>query len=170
MSDAVDQPDELPAVEESAAPPRRKGKLLLLLVLVVLLVIGGGGAAWWLLGSSTASAETRKEPALDQRGLVKFEPFLVNLADEGGNRFLKANLQLVVPSEEVAQHIHEKPVVLSHLRSAILELLTLQSATALVTPEGKDALKTAIKARVGQHLSKDQQVMDVLFAEFVVQF
>ena len=168
MSDAAEHAQELPVVDEPARP-RRKGKLLLL-VLVVLLLAGGGGAAWWLLGSGTASAETRKEPALELRGLVKFEPFLVNLADEGGNRFLKANLQLVVPSEEIALHIQEKPVVLSQLRSTILELLTLQSATALVTPEGKDALKAAIKTRVGKHLSKDQQVMDVLFAEFVVQF
>ena len=87
------------------------------------------------------------------------------LADASGELRVMAG-----SSEEIALHIQEKPVVLSQLRSTILELLTLQSATALVTPEGKDALKAAIKTRVGKHLSKDQQVMDVLFAEFVVQF
>jgi flagellar FliL protein len=167
MADADSPVADAPAAEPAA--PRRSRKMLVLAVLVLVLA-GGGGAAWWLLGSSTASAETPKEPALELRGLVTFEPFLVNLADQGGNRFLKATLQLVVPSDDIAAHIHEKPVVMSQLRSAILELLTVQSATALVTPDGKDALKAAIKTRVGQHLTKEQKVIDVLFAEFVVQF
>jgi flagellar basal body-associated protein FliL len=58
---------------------------------------------------------------------------------------------------------------MGHLRSAILELLTLESAPVLVTPEGKETLKKKIKARTSE-LLKDQKVIDVLFSEFVVQF
>ena len=61
------------------------------------------------------------------------------------------------------------PATAEELRSAILELLTQQSAPALVTPEGKTALKDAIKARTNPLLA-DQKVLDVLFSEFVVQF
>ena len=109
------------------------------------------------------------EPALESRGLFAFEPFLVNLADQGGNRFLKATIQIVLESPEDATHIAETPVLVMHLRSAILELLTQQSAPELVTPEGKAALKQAIQARTVPLLA-NRKVLDVLFSEFVVQF
>jgi flagellar FliL protein len=152
------------------APVKKGGLVKGLLVIAVVLMVAGGGAAWWLMGagSATASAE-ESEPTLESRGVFGFEPFLVNLADQGGNRFLKATIQIVVESPEAAKHIEETPVVVSHLRSAILELLTQQSAPALVTPEGKTALKDAIKARTNPLLA-DQKVLDVLFSEFVVQF
>ena len=61
------------------------------------------------------------------------------------------------------------PVVVSRIRSEILELLTQQTGAALVTPEGKAALKTAIGARLAPVL-EGGKVIDVLFSEFVVQF
>ncbi len=94
---------------------------------------------------------------------------MVNLADAGGNRFLKVSLDLVLDSPEDAKHVQETPVLLSRVRSDILELLTEQAAPQLVTPEGKQALKDAIKARVSATLDH-KQVIDVLFSEFVVQF
>ena len=53
-------------------------------------------------------------------------------------------------------------------RSAILELLTTQTASTVVTLEGKAALRTAIAERVGH--SGELEVIDVLFSDFVVQF
>ena len=162
MSASDEAADATPAAD--AAPPKRSRKMLL--VVLVLLVAGGGGAAWWLLGGTKAEAQ---EPALEERGLLTFEPFLVNLADAGGNRFLKVNLELVLPSAEAAEHMQKTPVVIMHLRSAILELLTQQKAAALVTPEGKTALRDAIKEKTAGLIEK-QKVIDVLFSEFVVQF
>jgi flagellar FliL protein len=132
------------------------------------LAVAGAGGAWWALKSQTGSAEAG-EPALEARGAFAFEPFLVNLADQGGNRFLKATIQIVLESPGDATHVAEAPVLVMHLRSAILELLTQQSAPALVTPEGKEALKQAIQARANPLLA-DRKVLDVLFSEFVVQF
>jgi flagellar FliL protein len=156
--------DETPA----PVPKKKKGGLLkIVIAVVVLLGVAGGGAAFFLKGGGTAEAE--EEPGLEERGLVTFETFLVNLADAGGNRFLKLNLQLVLESPEAAATVQETPVVLSALRSAILELLTQQQASVLVTADGKTALKKAIKERVADPL-KHRKVIDVLFSEFVVQF
>jgi flagellar basal body-associated protein FliL len=58
---------------------------------------------------------------------------------------------------------------MGHTRSAILELLTEQNAPALITVEGKQKLKDAVKAHVAKLLAK-YKVVDVLFSEFVVQF
>lgn len=159
--------DDLKPVDEAPAPKKKKGGALKLIVLVAVVALGGGGAgAWWFMGGE---AEAATEPLLESRGLVTFEPFLVNLADQGGNRFLKLTAQLVLATPLEAAHVQETPVVLMHLRSAILELLTEQIASELVTAEGKRQLRAAVKARVSEALGPDQ-VIDVLFSEFVVQF
>jgi flagellar FliL protein len=161
--------------QEAAAPPpapaKKKGgggmKWLFIGVLVV--VLGGAGAAWWIAGGSTTEAAEATEPELSTRGIFAFEPFLVNLADEGGQRFLKATISVVVENPEEAKHIEETPVIVAHIRSAIIEVLTQQQAPALVTPDGKTALKQAIKERTSP-LLPNKKVLDVLFSEFVVQF
>ena len=152
-------------------PAKKKGRSVVLLALVGVVMIGAaGGGAWWWFHRGTAVAEAApKETPLEKRGLLTFEPFMVNLADEGGTRFLKATIALVVEDETVAKELEEAAVVKSRVRSDILELLTEQQAAALVTPEGKESLKSAIKARTA-HALESKKVIDVLFSEFVVQF
>jgi flagellar FliL protein len=158
---------ELKMVEGQAAG-KKGGKLIWIAAAIVVLLGGGGGGAWWWTHRNVAEAAP-KEPPLESRGLVTFDPFMVNLADEGGSRFLKVTLALEVDDAATAKKITEAPVVLSRIRSDILELLTEQQAPALVTPEGKDALKKAIKTRASEALD-GTKVIDVLFSEFVVQF
>ena len=158
--------DEATAPSAPPAPARKGGLLKKLLVVFVATVVVGGGAGWFLLKGSAAKAE---EPGLETRGLLAFDTLLVNLADNGGNRFLKATVQLVLGSVAEAEEVHSKPVVMSAIRSTMLELFTEQQASVLVTVEGKAALKKAIKERIAVHL-KQHKVIDVLFSEFVVQF
>ena len=163
---AEGQEGEAPA----PAPKKKKGGGMKWLFIGALAVIlGGAGAAWWMLGGSTTEAAEAAEPELSTRGVFAFEPFLVNLADDGGQRFLKVTISLVVETPEEAKHIEETPVIVAHIRSAIIEVLTQQKAPALVTPEGKTALKQAIQTRTSP-LMPDKKVLDVLFSEFVVQF
>jgi flagellar FliL protein len=155
----------------AAAPePRKKGGLLkkLLLLSSAMLVLLAGGATYWVLGGAGASAR-EAHVKLEERGILPFETFLVNLSDPGGNRFLKVTLKLVVESDDAATHVAENPSLMSHARSAILELLTEQQAQPLVTAAGKQALKDAIRKRVGEVFTA-QKVLDVLFDDFVVQF
>jgi flagellar FliL protein len=156
-------------VETEPVAAKKGGGALKKLILIggVVLALGGGTAYWFMAGSS-ASAQV-EEVNLEERGVVLFETFLVNLSDPGGNRFLKVTLSLVFDSAGDATHVTENPSLMSHARSAILELLTEQNAQALVTAEGKQKLKDDIKARAGDVLKK-QKVVDVLFSEFVVQF
>ena len=164
--------DETPVQEPAAEPApkkRKKGKLgkILMFVLPVLLLMGGG--AFWMLSGSSATVQAEAEVKIEERGIVPFETFLVNLSDPGGTRFLKVTLQLVFPSEAEAKHVQENAALMGHARSAILVLLTEQNAQALVTIEGKKKLTDAVKASVAKIISK-QKVVDVLFSEFVVQF
>jgi len=157
--------------------------------LVALLVLGGGGgAAWWFFlrkppeaseeggekaeksekaGKSKSAKAGKAKPKGD--GIVPLEQFLVNLADKDAQRFVRVTLRLVVESKAEAKEIEENEVIKTRLRSAILELLTQQTADQLTTPEGKEELKKAIAERCEPAL-EGKEVLDVLFTDFVVQF
>jgi len=155
-----------------AAPVKKKrGKLVPILIVVLLLGGGGGGAYWYFVARpAAAGAEATAEPAEPEpTGVVALEPFVVNLADSGGSRFLRVSLALVVGNEEEAKELGENAVVKSRIRSSLIELLAQQTSETLVTPDGKAALKKAIKEQVA-HAAHEVKVSDVLFSEFVVQF
>ena len=132
----------------------------------MLLIAGGGGGWWYFYGRASGSVEAAAPPP-PEPGIVSFEPFIVNLADPGGRRFLRVVLQLLVPESEAAE-FEENKLLHSRVRSAILELLTTQTSASVATPEGRAALKTAIGETAG-HAVEHLEVSDVLFAEFVVQ-
>ena len=145
---------------------------MIVLVVVVLLLAGGGGGAYWFFFSGSGEAEAAEaepEPPPVPTGIVPLEPFVVNLADPAGSRFLRVTMSLVVADEEIAKEIEEEKVVTARLRSAILELLAQKQSSELVTPEGKTALKKSIAESVA-HAAHELKVEDVLFSEFIVQF
>ncbi|MDE3154001.1 MAG: flagellar basal body-associated FliL family protein [Acidobacteriota bacterium] len=166
------------AKEDAAAPAAAKSgsnpwKMISMVLVVLVLVAGAGGAGFWWSRRGVA-AEAKVAPAAAAvpavgKGIVSFQPFLANLADPGGNRFLRTSVQLVVPTAAEGDEISKDDVTVMRLRSAILELLTEQTADQLVTPKGKDVLKKAIKDRATQILGT-VPVVDVLFSDFVVQF
>jgi flagellar FliL protein len=149
------------------ATKQKKSALPMIVVAVVATAVGGGGAYWYTHRTAHA-AQTTEHTRAAERGIVSFQPFVVNLADPNASRFLRVTLQLIVVDVEEAKHLLETPVVLAQARSAILELLTLQTADQLVTPDGKTALKKAIAERVSAAIDS-VKVLDVLFSDFVVQ-
>jgi flagellar basal body-associated protein FliL len=149
-----------------AVAAKKKGRGLwkkIALGIVLCLVAAVGAGVWFSMHASAAEAK----PA--PHGLITFEPFVVNLADGAGAHFLRVTLQLVVENADDAEKVLKAPVQLSELRSAVLECLTQQTASALVTPEGKQALKLALGTRASAVITP-AKVTDVLFSEFVVQF
>ena len=153
--------------QEASAKPQKQSKLVVILLVLVVLLLGGGGAgAYWIF---THKGDAAAPPPRPEPGIVAFDPFVVNLSDPGGTRFLRVTLRLVVDDEEHAKEMEEDELGRMRVRSAILELLTQQTADHLVTPEGKAELKTAISERAS-HALHDMKVLDVLFTEFVVQF
>jgi flagellar FliL protein len=160
-----------------------KSKLILIVAVLVLLLGGGGAGGYWFLvvkpraeaaaaqaGDAPGASGTKKGHAATGGAAVKFDPFVVNLADEGGTRYLRVGLSLVIDGDEAeAKELEETKVGLLRVRSAVLELLTQQTADHVVTQEGKQQLKEAIEKAANQVLDP-VEVTDVLFTEFVVQF
>ena len=158
--------------EKADAPKqKKKSKLIPILAVVFVLLAGGGAGGYWMY--SKRGAESGEAPVKEVKppksGVVDMEPFVVNLADESGKRFLRVNMKLLTWDEEQATEMKEDAVTNARVRSAILELLSLQYAAPLVTPEGKEELKKAIAERVTETAGEELKVTDVLFVEFVVQ-
>ena len=160
-----------PAPAAAPAPKKSRKGLLIVLTLVVILLLGGGGGAYWFMFRGTGEAEAAEaQPAAPApTGVIPLEPFVVNLADPTGSRFLRVTLSLVVADEAIAHEFEEDEVVVLRVRSAILELLAQKQASELVTPEGKTHLKKSIAEGVA-HAAHELEVADVLFSEFIVQF
>jgi flagellar FliL protein len=156
------------AAEAAAVPKSSKKKFIVIGIVAAAVVAAGGGGGWWYMHRPAAAHGEHAKEEAEAGGVVPLEPFLVNLADTGGSRYLRTTLKLVVPDEKSAEKLTKNQVALTRTRSAILELLTTETAEALVTPDGKTRLKKTICERVSPLVGL--QVADVLFVDFVVQF
>ncbi len=181
MSDKAKETKDAPkgeaAAEGDAAAPKKKGrgKLFIILAVVLVLLGGGGAGAFFMLRKpapaegEAAAADAPKEHAAN--GIVNFEPFVVNLADQGKRRFLRITVRLLVAEEEQAKHVEESQVLQARLRADILELLTEQTSETVASSEGKAELKKHITEKAHHILEHEKiEVADVLFSDLVIQY
>ena len=161
---------EQPAAADAQAPPKAgTGKLLVVVGGVVVLAAGGAAAAWRLgLLSHGAPAEA-KEDTKDEKpavgALLPLDPFIANLADEDGKRYLKATLQVEFFGAQVPADFNAR---MPQMRDLLLTLFTNKLFSEIRTPQGKALLRDEIINRMNRTLNKDV-VKAVYFTEFIVQ-
>jgi len=162
--------EEKPQPEAAAGEPK-KGKSMLFIILGVVLLLGGGGAAWFfgLLPhnrKAEAKEEAKEQPKEPDVGaMLPLDPFVANLSDEEGRRYLKATLQIEFFSSRVPEEFHERA---PQMRDLLLTLFTSKTFSEVRTPEGKSVLREEIINRMNHALHKDL-VKAVYFTEFIVQ-
>lgn len=161
----MSDPSQTPATH---APTKSRRRFVVLVLALLVVLVGGGAAYWFVLRHDVETSEADAPPAPAPASIVAFEPFVVNLADPGGSRFLRLTLAIVVAGEEAGKALEEDAVARMRIRSAILELLAQETSDALMTPDGKARLKKTI-ADTAARAAHGVQVSDVLFSEFVVQ-
>jgi len=159
---------QTPELEAPAAEAKGRGKLIPLLggALGLVLVIGGG--AWWFLHRPQPEpVEAKQEPAEkpDVGAELALDPFIANLADEDGKRYLKATVQLEFFDRKVPEEFNAR---LPQMRDLLLTLFTSKLFAEIRTPEGKGLLRDDIINRVNRALRRDL-VKAVYFTEFIVQ-
>lgn len=154
---------------EQEAPAKKKGSLLkwimIGLVLLVIVVAGTVGGVLYF----TKPSEVKKQPAEQQRPLVgstwAMEPFIVNLMDNNGDRYLKAVVQLELSDAAAVPELEQlKP----KLRDNVLDLLSAKAYKDLMEMGGKERLREEIAMRLNSFLTKGK-VVKVYFTEFVIQ-
>jgi flagellar FliL protein len=160
--------------ESPAAPPAPKKGGWFGIGLIALLAVGGGGAgAWFLLLSPKPSAD----PELAAAHAASREPIYVTLAENlvvnfrspGGTRFLQVGIDLMT-YDEAGVHALEKHAAV--LRSDLILLLSDQPQEALLSREGKEALREAALAEIRKDMTElhgSAVAESLYFTTFVMQ-
>jgi flagellar FliL protein len=153
-----------------------------LVLVVVASSVGAGGIVYYLARSGhlpishISSPKAESSIALATHAMV-LEPLLVNLADSGGNSYLKISMTLRVLDtvERGGQKEREQTtegkgatVAMAAVRDTTLTVLGKQTSDGLLAPDGKEHLRTALRAAFAEH-NADLKVMDIYFTDFLVQ-
>lgn len=176
MSQAETKPSSPPQA------PKKKGKLIAIVATAVLL--GGAGVVFKLRGSSPeegaaaeghGGAEEGEEghggtphASADQPGSVTPEPFVLNLADPEGDRYLRLALRILLDDGAVAERITGEVLELARVRDRLLTVLSSKTADEITSYEGKEDLRAEL-ARAVAPLFGEAKVLEIYFTEFLVQ-
>jgi len=98
-----------------------------------------------------------------QANLLALDPFIVNLQDNSGTRYLKLTLSL-----ELEGGGEEITALTAKIRDSLIVLLSSKSYADIGTVEGKYQMRDEIVARVNQFLTKTK-VKSVYFSDLVIQ-
>jgi len=175
------------AKQEEAVVEQKGGsnKVLILIASVLFLVlIGGGIAAYMMLNgddevindannAKNSQVVTHKAKASQGRSddltnigpMYALDKFIVNLASDGGSRYLRSAVNLELSNPEFQAEVDKKkPLV----RDIIIRVLSAKSYEEISTIRGKETLKDEMVNELNK-VFIDGNVKNVFFTEFVVQ-
>ena len=150
-------------------------KLIFLLVAVLLIITiglaGGFFMMWSKLSSLNAQANSTAGPddgqiqAATLGPLFSLDTFIVNLADQARNRYLRVTMDLELIEATDADKLTQR---LPQVRDSILMILPSKRFEEIASIEGKTALRDEIIAKLNSLYAKEV-VSNIFFTEFVVQ-
>jgi flagellar FliL protein len=142
-----------------AAPAKPKGRKKLLFILLGLVVVGllAAGGALYLLKKNTAEDEYADEeeevshseperPATPPT-FLPLDNMVVNLADEGGNRFVQIGISLQIQDAKTGD---EMKAYMPSIRSSVLLLISQRTSDELLQLPGKEKLAKDIVADISR--------------------
>jgi len=152
-----------------------KKKLFILVALLLVLGIGGGAAYKFLVLDKKKEEQSQEKQAqkiieeikATENVGVMFDlgTFVVNLADNDIERYLKVSVVLELKDQKVQAEAQKR---LPEIKDAITTLLLTKRSSEIKTPEGIEFLKEEIAKRVNAILPLGG-VKNVYFTEFIVQ-
>jgi flagellar protein FliL len=140
--------------------------------LVFMALVGGGFFMMWtkivsLMPPEEVAEEIPEEeaPMITVGEMFPLDTFVVNLADDGGKRYLRATMQLELAPEE---HTETLELRLPQIRDVVLTILPTKEFKDIRTVEGKSTLRTEILDRLNEMLN-GEIIANIYFTEFVIQ-
>ena len=160
--------------EEGQAQPTGKFSLKWIIIGVVVLVLAGGGYVGWTMlnpqpdqtgadGGKPSDAEAVKE--VEVGAMFEMDPFVVNLNEAGGKRYLKSKVEIEYVGDNVRKELLNR---LPQLRDVILLHLSSKNLDEIRSVDGKIELKNALIKRINQVL-KQGKIRNLYFTQFVIQ-
>ena len=143
--------------------------------MVLMLGMGGGLYLMWnklseiKIQANLANAETQPPSggSLEQPlgPIHALDTFIVNLADEGGNRYLRVTMDLELGNPELETEIVNR---LPQVRDSILMILPSKQFSDISSVQGKIALRDEMIEALNRFLTQGK-ITNIYFKEFVVQ-
>jgi len=156
--------------EQAAAPegtPKKKASLWKWIIIGVVAagIVGGGAGGYYFFAKKKGETKTVEavKPAIGQ--LWPMDPFIVNLTDNNGERYLKLVMQLEVSGKDCAAELDQ---LTPKLRDSVLDLLSAKSYSDIMGISAKQRLRDEITMRINRFLSTGE-VVKVYFTELVIQ-
>lgn len=151
----------------------------LLLILLMLALLNAGASGWLVYAQrygvthheATAApieAPPSQEPPVappEEAVLAALDPFLANLADPSGKRYLRATFEIEVSPPAVVEEVKKKT---SQIRDSLLILLTSKTYDDIRTAAGKSALREEMVAELNKILTGGK-ARQIFFKEFIAQ-
>ncbi len=160
--------------EEVQEKPSNSRKKLFILIGVGLLalLLSAGGVAYFLL-SGDDQEEVAQAPAEPVKQMALYQalepPFVVNYSDNGRQRYMQVSVVLMGRSAEGMSKLNQH---LPLIRNQLVLLFGSEEFAALLSPEGKEALREraglAVKALLEKEVG-DPVIESVLFTNMVLQ-
>lgn len=97
--------------------------------------------------------------------MYPLDTFIVNLADKGGNRYLRITINLELKDEMVKKNLDER---IPQIRDSVLLILPNKTVDDLKNKEGKAALRNEIFERLNAMFPAGD-INNIYFTEFVMQ-
>ncbi|HLA27736.1 MAG TPA: flagellar basal body-associated FliL family protein [Syntrophales bacterium] len=154
-------------VQEQAAKKKVPIVKIIIISLVVLIAIAAGvfGGIYFFTDHGDAKKAAVQPPKPLIGTMWPMAPFIVNLSDNQGERYLKIVIEIEVSDQSV---VPELELLKPKLRDNMLDLLTAKSFNELMDVGGKQRLRDEIVMRLNSFLVKGK-IVQVYFTEFVIQ-
>jgi flagellar protein FliL len=165
-------------VAEKDAPatepvPKKKSRMIFFVILGLgILLLGGGGFFVYAkflahppAAETIAGQEPKKEAAQVIGEMLVMDPFVVNLVDPKGKRYLKVKIELELESKEA---VEKAAKATPKLRDMVIMMLTSLGFEEVMTPEGKIQVRDELLVRFNEIMRPDH-IKNIYFTEFVVQ-
>ena len=160
-------------VEEEEQPAGKFPLKWIIIGVVVLVLAGGGYVGWTMLnpqpdqtgadGGQAPDTEAVKE--VEVGAMFDMDPFVVNLNEAGGKRYLKSKIEIEFVGDNVRLEMTNR---LPQLRDVILLHLSSKTLDEIRSVDGKIELKNALIKRINQVL-KQGKIRNLYFTQFVIQ-
>lgn len=157
--------EEVVVAEEPVKKKQPIIKIIIIAVSLLAVVAGGVMGAIYFLGKAGTAKKAAAPAAPAVSAMWPMEPFIVNLLDNQGERYLKVVIQLEV-SDQLA--IAELNQIKPKLRDNILDLLTAKTYAELMDMGGKQKLRDEVAVRINSYLTQGK-IVKVYFTDFVIQ-
>ena len=177
MADNADKPKDETKGDRKGGGGGGSKTLLIIIIAGFLMFMILAGAGFYILWQrmpvpENAKPDSSEDAVLDEKAvqltvgpIFSMEPFVVNLADPAGNRFLRTKMSLELRDEELLSKMDKLSFP---VRDKILTILSSKKFQDINTVQGKSELRGEITVAVDGLLGKGA-LKNVYFSDFVAE-